>query len=119
MSGLRVAKLRKRSREARRRRVRSKIVGTASRPRISVFRSNTSVYAQAIDDASGTTIAAVSDQGLKGKNKTERARAAGKKLGELLNKAKISSAVFDRAGFLYHGRVAAVAEGVREEGLTL
>jgi large subunit ribosomal protein L18 len=106
-------------REARRRRIRARVTGTTARPRLTVSRSNTGVYLQLVDDTKKATIVAVNDRGLSGKNKTERAKLAGKKLAELARKKNISAVVFDRAGFRYHGRIAAVAEGAREGGLTL
>jgi large subunit ribosomal protein L18 len=106
-------------RQARRRRIRARITGTTARPRLTVSRSNTGVYIQIIDDAKKATIVAVHDRGLAGKNKLERAKLAGKKIAELARKKNISAVVFDRAGFRYHGRIAAVADGAREGGLTL
>ncbi len=113
----------KRKREARIRRhvrVRKKISGTPERPRLSVFRSNRHIYAQLIDDLAGRTIVAASDLevGPDG-TKTERARAVGRLIAERAKRAGIERAVFDRGGRLYHGRVAAVAEGAREEGLRI
>ncbi len=113
----------KRKREARIRRhvrVRKKISGTPERPRLSVFRSNRHIYAQLIDDLAGRTIVAASDMevGSDG-TKTERARAVGRLIAERAKRAGIERAVFDRGGRLYHGRVAAVAEGAREEGLRI
>ena len=105
----------------RRRRVRAKITGTAERPRISVFRSNRGIAAQLVDDVAGHTLAAVTwtEQSLRGKAPMEQANAAGKLLAERAQAAGISSAVFDRGGYQYHGRVKAFAEGVREGGLTV
>ena len=105
----------------RRRRVRAKVSGTAERPRISVFRSNRGVAAQLVDDVAGHTLAAVSwsEELLRGKPPTEQATAAGKLLAERAQAAGITSAVFDRGGYQYHGRVKAFAEGVREGGLTV
>jgi large subunit ribosomal protein L18 len=105
----------------RRRRVRAKITGTAQRPRISVFRSNRGITAQLIDDIAGHTLAAVSwtEAPLRDKAPMEQAGAAGKLLAERAQAAGISSAVFDRGGYQYHGRVQAFAEGVREGGLTV
>jgi large subunit ribosomal protein L18 len=109
------------SRLKRRRRVRAKISGTAERPRISVFRSNRGITAQLVDDIAGHTLAAVAwtEQPLRGKAPMEQASAAGKLLAERAQAAGISSAVFDRGGYQYHGRVKAFAEGVREGGLTV
>jgi len=105
----------------RRRRVRAKISGTALRPRISVFRSNRGISAQLVDDVAGHTIAAVSwtEDALRDKQRMEQATEAGKLLAERAKAAGIDSAVFDRGGYQYHGRVRAFAEGVREGGLTV
>jgi large subunit ribosomal protein L18 len=109
------------SRLKRRRRVRAKVSGTAVRPRISVFRSNRGIAAQLVDDIAGHTLAAVAwtEEPLRGKAPMEQASAAGKLLAERAQAAGISSAVFDRGGYQYHGRVKAFAEGVREGGLTV
>jgi large subunit ribosomal protein L18 len=103
----------------RRRRVRAKVHGTAERPRISVFRSNRGIFAQLVDDESGRTIAGASWLGLKSfkGSKTEQAAAVGKALAEVAKQAGIEAVVFDRGGYLYHGRVKALAEGAREGGL--
>jgi large subunit ribosomal protein L18 len=105
----------------RRRRVRAKITGTAARPRISVFRSNRGISAQLVDDVAGHTIAAVSwtEAPLREKQSMQQASEAGKLLAERATAAGIESAVFDRGGYQYHGRVKAFAEGVREGGLTV
>ena len=105
----------------RRRRVRAKISGTATRPRVSVFRSNRGISAQLVDDVAGHTLAAVSwtEAPLRDKAPMEQATAAGKLLAERAQKAGISTAVFDRGGYQFHGRVKAFAEGVREGGLTV
>jgi large subunit ribosomal protein L18 len=104
----------------RHRRVRKNVHGTAERPRLAVFRSNKGVSAQLIDDAEAKTLAAASWQGLaksfKG-NKTEQATEVGKALAAAAKKAGIEAVVFDRGGYLYHGRVKALAEGAREGGL--
>ena len=104
----------------RRRRVRAKITGTAERPRISVFRSNRGVFAQLIDDTSGRTLAAVNwtEDDLKTLPRMEQATRAGALLAERAKAAGVESAVFDRGGYRYHGRVKALAEGAREAGLT-
>jgi large subunit ribosomal protein L18 len=102
----------------RHRRVRSKIAGTAERPRLAVFRSNRGIFAQLVDDASGRTLAAAGWTSVKSAgSKTEQASAVGKALGQAAKKVGIEHCVFDRGGYLYHGRVKALAEGVREEGL--
>jgi large subunit ribosomal protein L18 len=105
----------------RRRRVRAKVSGTAVRPRISVFRSNRGISAQLVDDIAGHTLAAVAwtEAPLRGKSPMEQATAAGKLLAERAQAAGVDSAVFDRGGYQYHGRVKAFAEGVREGGLTV
>ena len=109
------------ARERRHRRVRGKVVGSAERPRLMVFRSNRGVFAQLVDDDAGKTIAASSWVGLpksfKG-DKTEQATEVGKRLAEAGKKAGVESVVFDRGGYLYHGRVKALAEGAREGGLS-
>jgi large subunit ribosomal protein L18 len=105
----------------RRRRVRAKVVGTAARPRISVFRSNRGIAAQLIDDERGHTLAAVSwtESDLRGLKPLEQASAAGKALAQRAKDAGIERAVLDRGGYQYHGRVKAFAEGVREGGLAV
>jgi len=105
----------------RRRRVRAKVSGSAVRPRISVFRSNRGISAQLVDDIAGHTIAAVSwtEAPLRDKQSMQQATEAGKLLAERAKAAGIDSAVFDRGGYQYHGRVRAFAEGVREGGLTV
>jgi large subunit ribosomal protein L18 len=104
----------------RRRRVRAKITGTAERPRISVFRSNRGVFAQLIDDTSGRTLAAVNwtEPDLRSLPRMEQATRAGALLAERAKAAGVETAVFDRGGYRYHGRVKALAEGAREGGLT-
>jgi large subunit ribosomal protein L18 len=105
----------------RRRRVRAKVVGTAERPRISVFRSNQGVSAQLIDDAAGHTLAAVSwfEPELKSLKKAERTKRAGEALAERAKAAGVSEAVFDRGGYRYQGHVRAFAEAIREGGITV
>jgi large subunit ribosomal protein L18 len=103
----------------RRRRVRARIVGTAERPRLSVFRSNRGVFAQLIDDGKGHTLAAVNwtEPDLRKLTATGQAKKAGELLAERAKAAGIETCVFDRGGYQYHGRVKAVAEGAREGGL--
>lgn len=103
----------------RRRRVRAKIHGTAQRPRISVFRSNRGISAQLIDDDAGRTLAAVNwtEEKLRGLRGGEQARKAGAQLAFRAMTAGVTSAVFDRGGYQYHGRVKELAEGAREAGL--
>jgi large subunit ribosomal protein L18 len=109
------------SRLKRRRRVRAKVTGTASRPRISVFRSNQGLCAQLIDDTAGHTLAAVNwfEPELRSLAKPERTRRAGQALAERAKAAGISQAVFDRGGYRYHGHVRAFAEAMREAGITV
>lgn len=102
----------------RHRRIRAKVIGTAERPRLAVFKSNLYVYAQLIDDIKGSTLASSSDMGLKGKTKTERAKMAGDTLAKVAKAKGITEVTFDRGGFIYTGRVRALAEGAREGGLT-
>jgi large subunit ribosomal protein L18 len=109
---------RKGARARRHRRVRVKVAGTGQRPRLSVFRSLHHVYAQLIDDDTGRTLASASTAQLKvGKKDLEAAAAVGRTIAERAKAAGVSSAVFDRGGFLYHGRVKALAEAAREAGL--
>ena len=105
----------------RRRRVRAKVAGTATRPRVSVFRSNRGVSAQLIDDAAGSTVAAVHwyEPELRKLATAERTKRAGELLAERARKAGISEVVFDRGGYRYHGHVRAFAEAIREGGLTV
>ena len=111
-------------REARIRRharVRKTISGTPEMPRLNVFRSNKAIYAQVIDDVAGTTLVSSSSLELKIKNggNIEAAKAVGKDVAEKCKKAKIKKVVFDRGGYLYHGRVAALADSAREAGLEI
>ena len=106
-------------RERRHRRVRGKVSGTAERPRLAVFRSNLGISAQLVDDLGGKTVAAASWQQLKKfkGSKTEQAKEVGKLLAANAKQAGVGRVVFDRGGYLYHGRVKALAEGAREGGL--
>ena len=107
------------ARERRHRRVRGKVAGTAERPRLAVFRSNLGISAQLVDDDAARTLAAASWQQLakfKG-SKTEQAAEVGKLLAANAKSAGVERVVFDRGGYLYHGRVKALAEGAREGGL--
>jgi large subunit ribosomal protein L18 len=114
---------RERKRHARKVHIRKRISGTAERPRLSVFRSAKHIYAQAIDDTTGAVLAAASDleaavkADLEGKNKKDRARVVGKAIAAKLLARQVATVVFDRNGYLYHGRVAQVADGAREGGL--
>ena len=103
----------------RRRRVRAKVRGSAQRPRISIFRSNRGINAQLIDDDAGRTLAAVAwtEADLKGMKAMDQAKRAGELLAERGKGAGVETVVFDRGGYRYHGRVAAIAEGAREGGL--
>ncbi len=103
----------------RRRRVRAKIRGTVERPRVSVFRSNRGISAQLIDDDAGRTLAAVSwtEDELRKLSRAEQAKRVGELLAERAKAAGVESCVFDRGGYRFHGRVAALAEGAREGGL--
>jgi large subunit ribosomal protein L18 len=112
-------------RQRRHVRVRAKVGGTLSRPRLNVFRSSAHIYAQVVDDDRGQTLVSASDleqevldrAGAEA-TKSGRARAVGEVIGERAKAAGINAIVFDRGGFLYHGRVKAVADGAREAGLT-
>jgi large subunit ribosomal protein L18 len=103
----------------RRRRVRARVTGTAERPRLSVHRSNRGVFAQLIDDDKGHTVAAVNwtEPELRKLSASEQAKKAGELLAERAKQAGVESCVFDRAGYQFHGRVKALAEGAREGGL--
>ncbi len=115
MSTLSVREARKR----RHRRVRGKVAGTAQRPRLVVFRSNKGVSAQIVDDSAGKTLAGASWVALKKfkGTKTEQAAEVGKLVAAAAKKAGVDTVVFDRGGYLYHGRVKALADGAREGGL--
>lgn len=108
------------ARMRRHRRVRSKVAGTSERPRLAVFRSNRGISAQLIDDQSGRTLASAAwtslPKSFKG-NKSAQAAEVGKRLAASASKAGVESCVFDRAGYLFHGRVKALAEAAREGGL--
>lgn len=113
----------RKARERRHRRVRMKLSGTSERPRLNVFRSLDHIYAQVIDDVAGHTLASASslDKELRSemsdKTKKEQAELVGKTVAERAKSAGIETVVFDRGGFLYHGRVKALADGAREGGL--
>ena len=111
------------ARHHRHQRVRKKVRGTAARPRLSVFRSSRHVYAQLIDDVHGHTLVAASTMEADARGgataTADAAKAVGQRLGERAKAAGITSVVFDRGGFRYHGRVAAVADGARDAGLAL
>jgi large subunit ribosomal protein L18 len=103
----------------RRRRVRARIRGSAERPRLSVYRSNRGVFAQLIDDDAGRTLASVSwtEPDLRKMDSMEQAKRVGQLLAERAKQAGVETCVFDRGGYRFHGRVAAIAEGAREGGL--
>jgi large subunit ribosomal protein L18 len=131
------AKTRRRARVRRHARVRSKIAGTAERPRLAVYRSNRHIYAQLVDDDAARTLVSASDREVESgghgqgkghekgqekgqeKGKTAPAKAVGELLAERAKSAGIERVVFDRGGRLFHGRVAALAEGAREKGLRI
>jgi large subunit ribosomal protein L18 len=116
-------KMKDAARARRQRRVRARVDGTPERPRLNIYRSLTNIYAQVIDDQAGRTLVSASTidsdvRGqLEGKSKIEAARLVGKIVAERAKNAGIKTVVFDRAGYKYHGRVAALAEGAREAGL--
>ena len=118
-----INKLKRAQRERRHTRVRAKLAGSGSRPRLNVYRSLSNIYAQLIDDDLGVTLVSAStiDNEVQaqttGKNKTDAAKLVGKVVAERAKEAGITSVVFDRGGYRYHGRVAALAEGAREAGL--
>jgi len=101
----------------RHKRSRAKVTGTATRPRLAVFRSNRHIYAQLINDDSGSTIASADSRSMAKGKPVEKAHVVGKDIAELAKKEKIKEVVFDRGGFLYTGQTAAVADGAREAGL--
>jgi large subunit ribosomal protein L18 len=105
----------------RRRRVRAKVVGTATRPRLAVFRSNRGMFVQVIDDEAGRTIAAAqwTEPDVRGLPRDEQAKRVGELVAERAKAAGVERAVFDRGGYQYHGRVKAVADGAREAGLAI
>lgn len=109
------SKLQKRQR--RHRRIRAKIHGTSSRPRLSIFKSNRQLYAQLINDEEGKTIVSFSSARMKGVKKTNKAREVGKEIALLAKKSSVEKVVFDRGGYSYAGAVKELAEGARESGL--
>ena len=115
--------IRYQARLKRKKRIRKKIYGTPQRPRLSVFRSAKHIYAQIVDDTAGNTLAAAStmdksaQSGSKFENKVEAAKFVGKLVGERAVEKGIKEVVFDRNGFLYHGRIKSLSEGAREAGL--
>lgn len=109
------SKIKGEKRARRRARIRAKIFGTSKRPRLSIFKSNTRVYAQLVDDDAGKTLAAVSTSGEKGA--LAEAKEVGKQIAQKAKAKKIVTIVFDRGGYVYTGKIKAVAEGAREGGL--
>lgn len=101
----------------RHRRIRAKVFGTADRPRLAVFRSNRGIYTQVIDDERGSTLAAISSAVVSGKTATERAKEVGKRIAAIAIEKKIMKVVFDRGGYMYRGKIKALADGAREAGL--
>jgi len=116
-----IASPKERKRLRRKKSIRKRIRGTAERPRLSVFRSARHIYVQAIDDDGNHVVASVSDLHkeleIDGKKKTEKARSVGKLIGKKLLDQHVERVVFDRNGYIYHGRIKEVAEGAREAGL--
>lgn len=115
-------KARKTNREKRKLAIRDKIFGTSETPRLSVFRSNSNIYAQVIDDEKAVTLVEFSSKKLEGtkeKTKVQEASEVGKEIAKRALDKKVKSVVFDRSGYRYHGRVKAVADGAREGGLKL
>ena len=98
-------------------RIRGKISGTAERPRMTVFRSNKQIYVQLVDDTKGVTLASASSKGLEGGTKSELAAKVGQKIAEKALAAGITAVVFDRNGYLFHGRVKSLADAARNGGL--
>ena len=98
-------------------RIRGKVSGTAERPRMSVFRSNKGIYVQLIDDLAGRTLASASSKGLEGGTKTEVSAKVGKEIAKIALERGIETVVFDRNGYLFHGRVKSLADAAREAGL--
>ena len=111
------SKKKRTGRVKRHKRVRAKIVGTKEVPRVSVFRSSGHIYAQAIDDQTGRTIFSINNLKIKEKNKTQSSLLAGETLGKMIKGKGINKIIFDRGGFRYHGRVKALAEGLRSAGI--
>ncbi len=101
----------------RHKRVRTKFKGTPERPRLSVYRSLNAIYAQIVDDLSGKTLVAASSLGQSTGSKSEKAKAVGTKIAERAQAANITKVVFDRGGYLYHGRIKALADAARSSGL--
>lgn len=113
---MKLAKSKREKRLVRHRRARAKIIGTATRPRLVIFRSINHIEVQLVDDTTGRTLLSVNDKKFKG-SKSERAQAAGKQLAKAALAKKIVTVLFDRGGYKYHGRVKALAESARKAGL--
>lgn len=112
------AVIKKTNRKIRHQRIRAKISGTSARPRLFVFRSNQHIYAQLIDDSQHKTLFAATEKEIKsGKTKVEKAQMVGELIAKKATEEKIKEVVFDRGGYIFHGRVKAVAEGARKGGL--
>lgn len=106
------------ARQSRHARIRSRVSGTAQRPRLSIYKSNRYIHAQLVDDEAGRTLIALSTKAIAKGTKTESAKALGAELAKLAKARDLSKVVFDRGGFRYTGRITAVAEGAREAGLS-
>lgn len=109
--------VKKEKRERRHQRIRSKVIGRENRPRLSVYKSNKQIYAQIINDEVGKTLVAVSTAEVKGDSAISKAKEAGKLIAKKAAEEKIEAVVFDRGGFVYTGKIKALAEGAREGGL--
>jgi large subunit ribosomal protein L18 len=117
MTRIGIPKTRTEKRQRRHLRVRNRVTGTSERPRLVVFRSLKHIYAQLVDDTANKTLATVSDLGIEQGKKGERAAEVGKLIAERAKSAGVTRVVFDRAGYRYHGRIKAVADGARKGGL--
>lgn len=111
------ASTKQQKRSVRRQRIRSRVFGTAVRPRLTIFKSNKYIYAQLIDDEKRETLASADSRDMKQMSMNEQAEAVGKKIGEVAQKAGITKAVFDRSGYIYTGRVKRLADAARSAGL--
>lgn len=110
-------KTRRQLRQRRHKGVRKQISGTAEKPRLNVFRSNSHIYAQLIDDVAGVTLAAANDLSIKSGKPVEKAAKVGEELAKQAKAKKITTVIFDRGGYKYHGRVKSLADGARSGGL--
>jgi large subunit ribosomal protein L18 len=109
--------LKQAARARRKKGIRKYVSGTATVPRLSVFRSNRYIYAQLIDDAAGKTLVGTNDRSIKAGSPMEKATQVGTEIAKIAQKFKVKKIVFDRGGYRYHGRVKALADGAREAGL--